>query len=194
MRELMLALATGACCATTALAQRDADYTAPRQASASAAGARRILVAAGAGSLRIEGKRGLTEVRARGTAFASSRGLLDEIRLVASRRGDVVELRTDIPEHRGGDWDNFQAGVFANPVWGPSTNNRGINCHLDIQHDGNLVIYGFRFPFGPGPLWSSDTWRVDDGDFHVSLRDDGHFAIYRGADPTVRGEGIWVSP
>jgi hypothetical protein len=111
MKELMLALVTGACCATTAMAQRDADYTAPRQASASAAGARRILVAAGAGSLRIEGKRGLTEVRARGTAYASSRGVLDEIRLVANRRGDVVELRTEIPEQRGGDWDNFQAGI-----------------------------------------------------------------------------------
>jgi hypothetical protein len=111
MRELMLALVAGACCATTAMAQRDAGYTAPREASATAAGARRILVAAGAGSLRIEGKRGLTEVRARGTAYASSRRLLDEIRLVASRRGDVVELRTDIPEHQGGDWEDFQAGI-----------------------------------------------------------------------------------
>ena len=111
MKVLMLALATSACCATTALAQRDADYTAPRQVSASTAGARRILVAAGAGSLRIEGKRGLTEVRAHGTAYASSRGVLDEIRLVANRRGDVVELRTEIPEQRGGDWDNWQAGI-----------------------------------------------------------------------------------
>lgn len=111
MKELMLALATGSCCATTAIAQRDADYSAPRQASASTVGARRIFVAAGAGSLRIEGKRGLTEVRARGTAYASSRGVLDEIKLVASRRGDVVELRTEIPEQRGGNWDDFQAGI-----------------------------------------------------------------------------------
>ena len=111
MKELMLALAAGACCATTALAQRDADYTAPREASASTAGARRIFVDAGAGSLRIEGKRGLTEVRARGTAYASSRGMLDQIKLVATRRGDVVELRTEIPEQRGGDWDNWQAGI-----------------------------------------------------------------------------------
>jgi hypothetical protein len=112
MKELMLALVTGACCATTALAQRDADYTAPRQASASAVGARRIFVAAGAGSLRIEGKRGLTEVRARGTAYASSRGVLDEIRLVAQRRGDVVELRTEIPEQQHDrSWDMWQAGI-----------------------------------------------------------------------------------
>ena len=111
MKELMLALVTGACCATTAMAQRDADYTAPRQASASAVGARRILVAAGAGSLRIEGKRGLTEVRARGTAYASERRLLDEIRLVATRRGDVVELRTEIPERHEREWDDYQAGI-----------------------------------------------------------------------------------
>ena len=107
----MLALATSACCATTALAQRDADYTAPRQASASTAGARRILVAAGAGSLRIEGKRGLTEVRARGTAYASSRSLLEEIKLTAVRRGDVVEVRTEIPERHERQWDDYQAGI-----------------------------------------------------------------------------------
>ena len=111
MRELLLALVAGACCAAPALAQRDAEFTAPREATASTAGARRIVVAAGAGSLRIEGKRGLTEVRARGTAWASSRRVLDEIKLVATRRGDVVELRTDIPEHEGRNWDDFQAGI-----------------------------------------------------------------------------------
>ncbi|MGH7719768.1 MAG: DUF4097 family beta strand repeat-containing protein, partial [Gemmatimonadaceae bacterium] len=79
------------------------DETAPRSASVSAAGARRIQVEAHAGSLRIEGRSGLNEVRATGTARASRRDDLEDIKLIAERNGDVVVVRADIPDS---DWGN----------------------------------------------------------------------------------------
>src|SRR5215208_51075 len=85
-------------------AQSDDDrYTAPRNATVDARGATVVRIEAAAGILRVEGKRGLGEVRVRATARASRERDLDEIQLVAERRGDAVEIRAVIPEreHRG---------------------------------------------------------------------------------------------
>lgn len=82
------------------------DYvTAPRSARVNATGARMARIEARAGSLRIEGRAGLTEIQARGTARASSRALLDQIRVTAERRGDVAYIIVEIPEQRG-DWND----------------------------------------------------------------------------------------
>src|SRR5687768_15041427 len=97
MRQTALALLPLALAASTAGAQRDDDHTAPRNATVDAAGARLVRVDARAGELRVTGVEGLREVRIRGTARASDRDDLDDIRLTAERRGDVVEVRVDIP-------------------------------------------------------------------------------------------------
>jgi len=81
-----------------ARAQSSADYSAPRNASVDAAGARSVRVEAGAGILRIEGKPGLTRVEVKGTASASSQSVLKDIKLVAERRGDEVYIKADMPE------------------------------------------------------------------------------------------------
>ena len=74
---------------STAHAQR-APYTAPRNAAVDAAGAKTVEVDAAAGILRVEGKPGLRQVQVTGTARASSQNLLNEIKLIAERRGDLV--------------------------------------------------------------------------------------------------------
>jgi hypothetical protein len=81
------------------------EVTAPRSARVNAAGARMAHIEARAGSLRIEGRAGLTEIQARGTARASSRALLEQVRLTAERRGDVAYVIVELPEQRG-DWRN----------------------------------------------------------------------------------------
>lgn len=94
------------------LALRAQEVTAPRTATVPAAGAQRIEVIGRAGWLRIEGKSGLSEVRVRGTARASSRARLEEIRLIAEVKSGVIYVEADIPEHRGGwrdDDDYYQA-------------------------------------------------------------------------------------
>lgn len=88
-------------------------YTAPRNAVVDASGARTVEVEAAAGTLRVEGKAGLRQVQVTGTARASSQQFLNQIRLIAERRGDVVFIKADIPEH---EWrsdynDNYSASL-----------------------------------------------------------------------------------
>jgi hypothetical protein len=90
-----LIVAADACAATT---QSDCDHTAPRSAVVNAQGATRVRVDARAGSLRIEGKPGIREVRITGVACTDRRGLLDDIRLIADRQGGEVRVVAELPE------------------------------------------------------------------------------------------------
>jgi hypothetical protein len=99
--------------ASTARAQGSGDYTAPRNAAVDATGARAVEVEAAAGSLRVEGKPGLRQVQVTGLARSSSQQFLNQIKLIAERRGDVVFIKADIPDH---DWgrgyrDDHSAGL-----------------------------------------------------------------------------------
>ena len=77
---------------------QSAPYTAPRNAVVDAAGAKTVEVEAAAGSLRVEGKAGLRQVQVTGTARSSSQQVLNRIKLVAERRGDVVFIKADMPD------------------------------------------------------------------------------------------------
>ena len=74
------------------------DYTSPRNADVNAAGARSIRIEASAGILKVEGRAGITQVRVRGTAISNRRNLLDDIKLIAERRGDEVFIKADMPD------------------------------------------------------------------------------------------------
>jgi hypothetical protein len=74
------------------------DYTAPRNATVDAAGARLVRIEARAGWLKVTGREGVREARVRGTARSSRESWLDEIQLRAERRGDVVEIVVEISE------------------------------------------------------------------------------------------------
>ena len=117
------------------------DYTSPRNAEVEVGGAKTIEVRAGAGSLRIEGRPGITRVQVRGTARSSSRGRLDDIKLIAERRGDVVFIKSDMPDDNGhfwsGDWNMALDLVIEVPS----------NIALDVE-DGS----GDTKIIGVGPL------------------------------------------
>jgi hypothetical protein len=85
------------------------DYTAPRNATVPAGGAERIEVIARAGGLRIEGRPGARDVSVRGTARASSRSGLEEIKLIAEERRGTIYIEADIPEHHGWNDDDNQS-------------------------------------------------------------------------------------
>ena len=104
MRSPLLAALTVMIAApATSLAQ---DYDAPRSATVNASGATILRIDARAGLLRVTGRADLTEVRVRGTARASSRGLLDDIKLEADRNGNEVSVRAILPENRNWSWNN----------------------------------------------------------------------------------------
>lgn len=94
-------------------AQRRGDdyYTAPRNATVNAAGARLIRIRARAGELKVTGVDNLAEARVKGEARASEKEDLEDIKLRAERHGDVVEIEVDIPEHRGMQWGNDYRGL-----------------------------------------------------------------------------------
>jgi len=95
---------------TTAYAQ-EAPYTAPRNASVDATGAKMVEVEAAGGILRVEGKPGLRQIQVTGTARASSPRLLNEIKLIAERRGDRVFIKADMPDDNGWRDDDWSVGL-----------------------------------------------------------------------------------
>ena len=81
------------------------DYEAKRDANVDARGARSARIEAAAGLLRIEGVQGISEVRVRGTARSNNRSRLNDIRLIAERRGDVVFIKADMPDQNSRSWN-----------------------------------------------------------------------------------------
>ena len=97
---------------SAAHAQWSSTLTSPRNSVVDAGGARMVQVEAGAGSLRIEGRAGLRQVQVRGTARSSSQAVLNQIKLISERRGDVVFIKSDMPEHDERNWnDNHWAAL-----------------------------------------------------------------------------------
>ena len=87
----------------------DCPFEAPRQAVLDAGGADQLRIEAGAGSLRVEGQSGLAEVRVDGTACASSKDRLEEIKLRTDRKGDTLVVVADIPDSSG--WRDSHANL-----------------------------------------------------------------------------------
>jgi DUF4097 and DUF4098 domain-containing protein YvlB len=81
------------------------DHTAPRNATVDARGARVIRIHARAGWLKIRGQEGAANVEVRGTARASEEEWLDDIKLIAERKGDVVEIEVEMAERNYRDMD-----------------------------------------------------------------------------------------
>lgn len=104
MTSRLAALAFAATIPAALHAQR---YDEPRNATVNASDAAKLRVDARAGQLRITGRPDITEVRVRGTARASSRSILDDIKLEAVRNGNEVLVRAILPQVDGCcGWDS----------------------------------------------------------------------------------------
>lgn len=77
---------------------RAQSYDEPRNATVPASGATVVKIDARAGLLRVTGRADISEVRVRGTARASSKSLLADIKLEAERHGDEVTVRAVMPD------------------------------------------------------------------------------------------------
>jgi hypothetical protein len=75
----------------------DCAYSGIRDVSLSAQGVRKVHVIGSAGTLRVAGRHGATEVRARGKACAPSSRVLGKVQLIARRVGDEVLIQAKLP-------------------------------------------------------------------------------------------------
>ncbi len=144
-----------------------AQYTAPRNATVNASGARIVEVEAAAGTLRVEGKPGLTQVEVTGTARASSQSLLNDIRLIAQRNGDRVFIKADIPDHDG--WDDDYGASLDLVVQVP----QGMNADIS-DGSGDAKIYNvgdLEMGDGSGELLidGAQSVRVTDGSGSLTI-------------------------
>ena len=142
-------------------------YTAPRNAVVNANGARIVEVEAAAGSLRVEGKPGLTQVEVTGTARASSQGLLNDIRLIAERNGDRVFIKADIPDQDG--WNDNGEAALDLVVQVP----QGMNADIS-DGSGDAKIYNvgdLEMGDGSGELLidGAQSVRVTDGSGSLTI-------------------------
>jgi len=81
----------------------DCDHTAPQSLSSPTSGITKIVVVGHQGTLKVEGRPGMSELRANGTACASSDSLLRDVSIRASRSGSQLRVEAIIPEEMFGD-------------------------------------------------------------------------------------------
>jgi len=86
--------------------QRECRYEADRSATVRATSSEQLRLIARAGSLRIQGREGLAEIRVKGHACASSRELLDQLQIETERSGSTV--RVEVAEIDNDEWRNNQ--------------------------------------------------------------------------------------
>jgi hypothetical protein len=174
MRIINLAILTVIIVAPAAAAQ-DRDncrHEAIRSANIDASGANLLVVDAGSGSLKIEGKPGLTRVVIRGRACASDEDLLDDIKLEAKRDGNSVVVRANVRD----DKDDFhfrsrmyeRLDVVMEVPAGIAANIDDGSGEIELSHLGDVDIDD-----GSGSIVGSDLGavRLDDGSGEIDLSD-----------------------
>jgi DUF4097 and DUF4098 domain-containing protein YvlB len=100
--------------AVPALAQHDDDcrHEAQRNTTIAVQDAKRLVVEAGSGSLKIVGKPGISHVRVSGRACASSAELLEQITLRSNRSGGDIVIEANMRDRRDNDW-SFRDNQYA---------------------------------------------------------------------------------
>lgn len=77
---------------------------------------------------------------------------------------------------------------------GERKSSRNNNFHLDMQHDGNLVLYRTH---DNRPIWHTDTWPRPlgwhYGGNYVIMQTDGNLVVYDSNSPNTKHKAIWDS-
>jgi hypothetical protein len=158
MKKQLVSLALTAIISAPAFAQ---DYDAPRDATVNASGATMLRIDARAGNLRVTGRADITEVRVRGTARASSKGMLEDIKLEAVRTGNEIHVRADIPEQRNNSWRWNEQALLDLVLEVPTT------LPLDIEDtSGDITVESVAAKV-----------RIDDNSGNIRVRETGDIWI-----------------
>lgn len=152
-----------------AAAPEECDYVADRSAVVPAADATRIRINAAAGSLRVEGRPDLAEVRVRGRACASDEELLPAIRLTAGRNGAEVQVQVELPETNGGFFrdDYARLDLVVEVPAGMDATVEDSSGELEMRNTGAVDVRD-----GSGELTveqATGQVRIDDGSGEIIL-------------------------
>ncbi len=152
------------------------EHRAERSARVGAAASDRLALRAGSGSLRIEGVRGLEEVRVRAVACASSAEWLDALRVTAGRSGEEIRVETRYPDDDRGRGDRYARLDLVVEV--PMDPEGGAWMVADI-HDtsGGMEVSGLgdtRIDDNSGEIVATNIngfLRIDDNSGEIHARD-----------------------
>jgi DUF4097 and DUF4098 domain-containing protein YvlB len=152
----------------------DCSFTEKRNVAAPAAGVSRIVIIGRAGYLHINGRRGSGEVRASGTACASSRDVLADTKLTLSRSGSELRIEAETPD---------SSGIFSSA-----------KLDFEVTVPDNIAL---RVEDGSGDLTIDTVASVDltDGSGDISIRNViGDVAVRDGSGDmkidNVSGNGV----
>ncbi len=163
-------------------------YEVERRVSIPASAAMTLRLGAGAGQLSVEGREGLSEVRAVGRACASDRDELDRLQVSARRSGNTVVLETHYPNSHGFGGDHVaRIDLTVEVPMGMAADIDDSSGSMDVSGTGDLTIQdgsgsmsvhdirgGVKVEDGSGGIEISQvTGAVDiqDGSGGISVRD-----------------------
>lgn len=122
----------------------------PRGLKAPLSGVSRIVVHGVSGSLHVDGRAGVTELLASGTACASDKDLLRDITLTARRSGSTLHIEADTPDQNGFSF------------WEEARLDFGVVVPQNIAvevHDGS----------GPTKVTNTGTTKIEDGSGSLTI-------------------------
>lgn len=151
-----------------AAAQRNCEFQEPREARLQVSSADRLLLIARAGSLRVEGRDGLSEVRVQGTACASSRDILELLRVRAEHSTGTARVEVEEVDYDSWDRDDDRYAYLHLVVEVP----RGMTVDIE-DGSGEMIVRGtgaLTIEDGSGEIEIEDISgdvRIDDGSGEV---------------------------
>jgi hypothetical protein len=116
--------------------------------------AERLAIDAGAGSLRVEGVEGSSEVRAIGRVCASSAALAEELQLTLERVGDELRLSAHYPDNA--------------TIWGRGNRTARIDLEVTVPRGSALDIDDSS---GEIEVAGSGALQIDDSSGEIVVRD-----------------------
>lgn len=168
MSFIALSLLAASLAGTT---QSDCRYQDDRNATIDAAAARLLAVEAGAGSLKIVGKAGQKNIVIRGKACASSKEMLDRIKLESRRDGSTIEIEANVQrddDSRYGWRDNQYATLdvvmeVPEGIAGDITDGSG---EMTLENLGDLEVHD-----GSGEFYAENigALRLEDGSGEIEI-------------------------
>lgn len=151
------------------------DYSSPRNADVSVGGAKSIRIEGAAGSLKVTGRQGLDQVHVRGTAKSNRKSQLDDIKLIAERRGEEIFIKADMPDDRDGfwggrrgDWDEMALDLVIEVPISLSLDVKDGSGEAEFNNTGALDLSD-----GSGEIWvrgAHGDVRIEDGSGNITIQ------------------------